>query len=88
MSNKSPGVVGNKDVPAISGVRGENHCIPEQTFDPVERKKIISKAMSVINEEAPACFMWRHQLLYGMAKGIDYTPPPDARIYGTEIKVK
>jgi peptide/nickel transport system substrate-binding protein len=60
----------------------------QQTFDPVERKKILSKAMGIINEEAPACFMWRHQLLYGVSKEVDYTPPPDARVYGMDIKVR
>lgn len=59
----------------------------QQTFDPVERKKVLSKAMSIINEEAPACFMWRHKLLWGMSKKLDYTPLPDARVSGMDMKV-
>jgi peptide/nickel transport system substrate-binding protein len=44
--------------------------------------------MSLINEEAPAAFLWRHQLYFGMAKSIDYNPLPSERLYGWNIKVK
>ena len=54
----------------------------------MERKKILSKAMSIITDEAPACFMWRHKLLWGVAKTLDYTPLPDARVYGLDMKVR
>ena len=33
------------------------------TFDPEKRKNKLAEAMRVITEEAPACFLWRHQLL-------------------------
>lgn len=59
-----------------------------QTFDPVKRKKILAQAMSLITEEAPAHFLWRHQLLFGMAKNIDYRPLPSERIFGWNIKVR
>lgn len=59
-----------------------------QAFDPVKRKKLLSQAMSVITDEAPAHFLWRHQLLFGMAKNVDYRPLPSERIYGWNMKVR
>jgi hypothetical protein len=44
--------------------------------------------MSLITDEAPAQFMWRHQLLFGMAKNIDYRPLPSERIFGWNMKVR
>ena len=58
-----------------------------QTFEPAKRKKVLSEAMGVITEEAPACFMWRHKMIYGMAKQIDYKPTPSGRIFGEDIRV-
>ncbi|HVA22946.1 MAG TPA: ABC transporter substrate-binding protein, partial [Chloroflexota bacterium] len=37
-------------------------------FDPTQRKKVLSEAMSTITDEAPAAFMWRHKFLWGIAK--------------------
>jgi peptide/nickel transport system substrate-binding protein len=59
-----------------------------QAFDPAKRKKILGQVMSLITEEAPAHFLWRHQLLFGMAKNVDYRPLPSERIYGWNMKVK
>ncbi|MSP38456.1 MAG: peptide ABC transporter substrate-binding protein [Deltaproteobacteria bacterium] len=59
-----------------------------QTFDPEKRKKVLGQAMSLINEEAPATFLWRHQLYFGMTKNIDYAPLPSERIFGWNIKIK
>jgi len=50
--------------------------------------KLLAQAMSVITEEAPAHFLWRHQLLFGMAKNIDYRPLPSERIFGWNMKVR
>jgi peptide/nickel transport system substrate-binding protein len=58
------------------------------TFDPAERKKALNAAFKAIQEAAPACFMWRHHMLYGMSKTIDHKPNPAGRIFGTEIVVK
>ncbi len=60
----------------------------QQSFDPEERNRHLTTAMELITDMAPACFMWRHQLLWGMASNIDYQPPADARIYGMDISVK
>ncbi len=58
-----------------------------QTFDPAKRKKVLSEAMSLLTEEAPACFMWRHKMIYGMAKNIDYKPTPSGRMFGEDMRV-
>jgi len=59
-----------------------------ETFDPEKRKKILGEAMSLITEEAPAHFLWRHQLLWGLAGNIDYKPRPDQRVMGLDIRVR
>jgi peptide/nickel transport system substrate-binding protein len=60
----------------------------QQTFDPVERNKLLTTVQEMITDLAPACFMWRHQILWGMANNIEYDPPADLRIYGMDISVK
>ena len=62
--------------------------IERQAFDPVKRKKLLGQAMGLITDEAPAQFMWRHQLLFGMARNVDYRPLPSERIYGWNMKVR
>jgi peptide/nickel transport system substrate-binding protein len=59
-----------------------------QAFDPAKRKKILAQAMSLITEEAPAHFLWRHQLLFGMAQNVDYRPLPSERIYAWNMKMR
>jgi peptide/nickel transport system substrate-binding protein len=60
----------------------------QQEFDPKKRRQYLSQAMSILTEEAPACFMWRHKLLWGLNNRVDYKPLPDARIYGMDMQVK
>ena len=55
---------------------------------PAKRKKVLAEVMSLITEEAPAHFLWRHLLLFGMAKNVDYRPLPSERIYGWNMRVK
>jgi peptide/nickel transport system substrate-binding protein len=59
-----------------------------QAFDPAKRKKLLGQAMSVITDDAPAHFLWRHQLLFGLAKNVDYRPLPSERVYGWNMKVR
>ncbi|TAK07236.1 peptide ABC transporter substrate-binding protein, partial [bacterium] len=59
----------------------------QQEFNPEKRKAYLRQAMSLLTEEAPACFMWRHKMLWGQAKTVEYEPLPDGRIYGLEMKV-
>ncbi|MFQ5683161.1 MAG: ABC transporter substrate-binding protein [Candidatus Binatia bacterium] len=60
----------------------------QQSFNVAKRKKYLSQAMSLITEEAPAHFMWRHKLLWGLSNKVSYKPLPDARIYGLQMKVR
>src|SRR6185312_5853926 len=57
-------------------------------FVPAERKKALNAAFKAIEDAAPACFMWRHHMLYGESKNIDHEPTPSGRVFGTEIVVK
>jgi peptide/nickel transport system substrate-binding protein len=58
-----------------------------QTFDAAKRKRMMSQAMSLITEDAPAHFLWRHQLTDGVSRTIEYKPRPDLRVFGLNIKV-
>jgi peptide/nickel transport system substrate-binding protein len=60
----------------------------QQEFDPKKRKQNLAQAMSILTEEAPACFLWRHKLLWGLSSRVDYKPLPDARIYAIDMAVK
>jgi peptide/nickel transport system substrate-binding protein len=57
-------------------------------FDPAARKQALNAAFKAIVEAAPACFMWRHHMLYGASKDIEHKPTPSGRIFGTDIFVK
>ena len=59
-----------------------------QTFDHDARMEVLGAAMAKITEEAPAHFMWRHQMAWGISKEIAYTPLPSSAIYGWEISMK
>jgi peptide/nickel transport system substrate-binding protein len=60
----------------------------QQEFDPKKRRQYLSQAMSIITEDAPACFMWRHKLLWGLNNRVDYKPLPDSRVYAIEMAAK
>ncbi|MGH7772683.1 MAG: ABC transporter substrate-binding protein, partial [Candidatus Binatia bacterium] len=62
-------------------------ALERRTFDHAKRKRALSDAMSLITDDAPAHFMWRHQLLYGIAKNVDFKPTPSGRMFGEAIKV-
>jgi peptide/nickel transport system substrate-binding protein len=58
------------------------------TFDPQKRKQILNEAFGAILDAAPACFLWRYQNVYGVAKSVSFKPRPDDRIDPTDIKVR
>ncbi len=60
----------------------------QQEFDPKKRRQYLSQAMSILTDDAPACFMWRHKLLWGLNQRVEYNPLPDARIYAIDMAVK
>ncbi len=57
-------------------------------FDPKLRIATLRKAMSVLTEDAPACFMWTHTLQYGVANNVIFVPRPDGRPYLSEVIMK
>ncbi|MDA1325856.1 MAG: ABC transporter substrate-binding protein [Proteobacteria bacterium] len=59
-----------------------------QEFDPEKRKKLINDAIAILVEDAPALFMWRHKMAYGVANNVSISPPANGRIYGENIIVK
>jgi len=59
-----------------------------EEFDPEKRKKLLSKAFRIIQEEVPAFFLWRINQYYGISKKIDFTPSSTDRIFGYDITVK
>jgi peptide/nickel transport system substrate-binding protein len=58
------------------------------TFDPSARRKALNIAFKKIEDAAPACFLWTHQMLYGISNNVEYKPNAGGRIFGTEIFVK
>jgi peptide/nickel transport system substrate-binding protein len=57
-------------------------------LDPNERKKILSQMMNLLTEEAPAHFLWRNKVLWGVSKNVELTPLPDDLMQAQEIRVK
>jgi peptide/nickel transport system substrate-binding protein len=57
-------------------------------FDPAKRKKLLQKVYSIIQEDVPAFFLWRINVIYGVSNKVDYTPRPNHRIYGTDMTMK
>lgn len=62
--------------------------LEQQEFDPKKRRQYLSQAMSIITEEAPACFLWRHKLLWGLNNRVDYKPLPDSGVYAIDMAAK
>ncbi len=58
------------------------------TFDPAARRKALNVAFKAIEDAAPACFLWKHHMLYGESAAIQHKPTPSGRIFGTEIFVR
>lgn len=57
-------------------------------FDETKRIALLRKAMSIITEEAPAHFLWRHKMATGVANNVTVNINPQMDIYGTEITIK
>ncbi|MBX9759522.1 MAG: hypothetical protein K2Y29_12180, partial [Beijerinckiaceae bacterium] len=58
------------------------------TFDGEKRLSLLRAAMSKITEEAPASFMWRHKMAWGLQGNIEYEPISTGDVWGWMIKVK
>ena len=59
-----------------------------QEFDEKKRIELLRRAMSIITDEAPAHFLWRHKMATGVANTIEFKSEPTMDIYGVNIKFK
>jgi peptide/nickel transport system substrate-binding protein len=58
------------------------------TFNEDERKKLLWEIDELIQEEVPMFFLWRHKLLWGVSKSLDWTPRNDEAFYPSEVRVR
>jgi peptide/nickel transport system substrate-binding protein len=58
------------------------------TFDPAERKHVLSQLMSIITEEAPVQFLFQQMNVVGVARNVDFEVRPDAAIIPGTIRVR
>lgn len=59
-----------------------------QEFDEQKRIALMRKAMSIITDEAPAHFLWRHQLATGVANNVEVKVLPNMDIVATNITMR
>lgn len=57
-------------------------------FDGTKRVALMRQAMSIITDEAPAHFMWRHKMATGVANTLEFKPDPTMDIFAVNIKIK
>ena len=57
-------------------------------FDPPKRKKLLLEAFNLIQEDAPALFLWRVNMVYGLSDKVAFEPRSDERVFGVDITVK
>jgi peptide/nickel transport system substrate-binding protein len=57
------------------------------TFEPEARKRVLVELMNRVQEEAPVVWLWRYQLLWGVAPNVEWTPRSDEGVLGSEIRV-
>lgn len=57
-------------------------------FNPARRKQVLLQAFDLIQQEVPAFFLWRIDVLYGVSDKVGFKPHSDERIFGTDITVK
>lgn len=58
-------------------------------FEAAERLPLLRKALSILEEDVPAVWLWKANNIYGInASRVEFMPTPHNRISGTEITVK
>ena len=57
-------------------------------FDPDERYDLMRQAIARLTEEAPAHFLWLHQMAWGVSDSIDFTPRQADRVDGWDIHIR
>ena len=58
-----------------------------RAFDQATYVKAINRALSLILDDAPAHFLWQHNILYGVSNDIKFTPQPDHRVFGHAVLI-
>ncbi|HEY9595053.1 MAG TPA: ABC transporter substrate-binding protein [Spirochaetia bacterium] len=58
------------------------------TIDQAARKSLYAKAMALINDAAPAIFLYKQPVLYGMSRRLDWTPRSDEFLYMYDAKLR
>lgn len=56
-------------------------------FDKPAYVKSINHALSIILDDAPAHFLWQHNILYGVSNDVKFTPRPDHRVFGYAVSL-
>ncbi|ADO44150.1 ABC transporter substrate-binding protein [Ketogulonicigenium vulgare] len=54
-------------------------------FDPADRAEKMQAAIARLVDQAPAAFMWQHQMAWGVANEITFAPHPADQVNGWEI---
>ena len=71
----------NPDWTTCSGWSGPNSI-------PINATRLLREVFTLLAEDAPAHFLWRHRMPWGVSKDIEYTPRPDARLEAWDIFVR
>jgi peptide/nickel transport system substrate-binding protein len=54
-----------------------------------DRRILLQKAISIMEEDAPAVWLWKPNNIYGVnAMRVEFTPTPHNRVFGTDIIVR
>jgi len=54
-----------------------------------DRRALLQKAIGIMEEDAPAVWLWRPNNIYGVNTAkVDFTPTPHNRVFGTQIIVR
>ncbi|MCC5979152.1 MAG: hypothetical protein JJU21_13905 [Salinarimonas sp.] len=57
-------------------------------FDPDQRDTLLREIFTLLAEDAPAHFLWRHRMAWGVSNDLEYDPRPDARLEAWDIFVR
>lgn len=70
--------------PAVDGALQAEQA----SFDPVQRVKLLQKAMSVLMDEAPVAWLYQYQGLQGVSNRFDFKANPGEDVYGWDLKFR
>ncbi len=59
-----------------------------ETIDQAARKTLYAKAGALLNEAAPAIYLYKQPVLYGMSRRLDWTPRSDEFLYMYDARLR